>query len=325
MDFFANVRLAAQAFLQILLITSSACGEKTGKSSRLDAAQNSPAGDDAKVGDLEPGKKVEEQPDLDAAKDVAPKPEAARVEAPKAKSFDITKLFQLSGTAMAASSLAELPNCVDFDYSPLAYVSQESKFYYCDAANLWVVIDLKGPQGVAGIQGPAGPIGPAGVAGLQGATGPAGARGATGTTGATGATGAIGPAGPQGLRGIAGPIGPTGATGPSGPAGPQGVAGSQGIAGPIGPKSLKNCTLKTHTNATSASTTDLVSCGQFQLMLGGGIECDAGKVIQSSYPSMTNFSNSTFPKWHGRCYDPKSTTSNTVRPSKIYAICCDTE
>jgi hypothetical protein len=88
-----------------------------------------------------------------------------------------------------------------------------------------------GPQGPTGPQGPQGPTGPQGPAGPQGPPGPAGISG-TVTTLATGGTeGSEGPEGPAGPTGLQGPPGPEGPAGPPGPEGPPGPAGTSGESG----------------------------------------------------------------------------------------------
>lgn len=74
-------------------------------------------------------------------------------------------------TAKYYLAKSDLPICDDTLARELVYVKETSTFEYCDAANGWTVVDLKGAKGDAGAQGVAGAAGKDGANGKDGSNG----------------------------------------------------------------------------------------------------------------------------------------------------------
>ncbi|WP_082801402.1 collagen-like protein [Herbidospora cretacea] len=176
--------------------------------------------------------------------------------------------------------------------------------------------------------------GPAGLQGMTGATGPQGPKGQTGPQGPKGQTGAAGPQGVKGETGATGPQGPKGETGPAGPAGAKGEKGETGPAGPAGPAGAKGAdgkdgrdgtsgsvtpVIKTGTETTVDSSSDIVltSCDPGKKIVGGGHEVTYGadfvKNVSMSKPTVNG--NST--GWAVRV----TLDHNRSAKLKVYAIC----
>jgi Collagen triple helix repeat (20 copies) len=178
-----------------------------------------------------------------------------------------------------------------------------------------------GKTGVAGPTGPTGAQGPAGAKGDPGDPGDAGATGDTGDTGARGEAGPPGEAGPQGLPGEAGPQGEAGSPGDAGPqglpgeAGPRGEQGLQGEQGATGdPGVLNSSTVVSDPQSVEggSSGTVLVTCPDFETVLGGGVDSDSLN-LNSSHPVSTD---------GGQGWQAKMTnTSDEAQDFTVYAIC----
>lgn len=142
-----------------------------------------------------------------------------------------------------------------------------------------------------------------------------------------------GPAGPKGDDGEQGPMGPQGVQGEQGPQGEQGLQGEQGEQGPpgvVGLVRVLNVAMRTDGpyalySGPPTITTDCSAFGGVKV-IGGGVRCPNGYVVEDNYPEFTaTLGGNVLTGWVGSCTRVDPGASTDCNFCSVYVLCAEDE